>query len=60
VEEFTQCFPEDEDPDILEEETRAAVNQSPRIKSPGIDSLTSEAIHASGEAGVRKRRVPHN
>ena len=43
----------EEEPPILPSEVEATIKKSPRNKSAGIDGITTEAIQACGDAGIR-------
>ncbi|XP_072022991.1 uncharacterized protein [Amphiura filiformis] len=50
---FHPRFQEEVDPPILQEEVRNAIKTSPKNKAVGIDDITTEAILACGDTGVK-------
>ncbi|XP_072039436.1 uncharacterized protein [Amphiura filiformis] len=50
---FHPRFQEEVDPPILQEEVRNAIKTSPKNKAAGIDDITTEAIRACGDTGVK-------
>ncbi|XP_072051780.1 uncharacterized protein [Amphiura filiformis] len=50
---FHPRFQEEVDPPILQEEVRNAIKTSPENKAAGIDDITTEAIRACGDTGVK-------
>jgi hypothetical protein len=50
---YNPSYPENTEPDILEVEVRKAIKSSPKHKAAGVDSITTEAILACGEIGVK-------
>ena len=68
---FTPSHPDHSEPTILECEVRKAIKISPKGKAAGADGITTEAILACGETGVKwittifqkaweERRVPED
>ena len=44
---------EQEKPNIMEEEVRMAVRNSPKYDATGVDGITTEAIMSCGEASIK-------
>ena len=68
---FIPRYPDHLEPTILESEVRQAMKTSPKYKAAGIDGITTEAILACGETGIKwlttifqkaleERRVPED
>ena len=45
--------PEQEEPNITEEEVRMAVRSSPKYKVAGVDGITAEVIKSCRETGIK-------
>ncbi|XP_072039074.1 uncharacterized protein [Amphiura filiformis] len=50
---FNPGFPDEEEPSILEDEVRAVVKESAKNKAAGTDDITTEAIQACGDVGIK-------
>ncbi|XP_072039455.1 uncharacterized protein [Amphiura filiformis] len=50
---FSPGFPDEEEPSILEDEVRAVVKESAKNKAAGTDDITTEAIQACGDVGIK-------
>ncbi|XP_072017154.1 uncharacterized protein [Amphiura filiformis] len=50
---FNPGFPDEEEPSILEDEVRAVVKESAKNKAAGTYDITTEAIQACGDVGIK-------
>lgn len=52
-EHFQPKYPDTIEPHITEQEARETLSKSPNNKAEGIDGITTEAVKACGELGVK-------
>ena len=48
-----KTHPEQDEPNIMEEEVGMTVRSSPKHKAAGVDGITTEAIKSCGETGIK-------